>query len=169
MSYKGKIATIPNFPTEGIMFKDLTPIFNDYNAFNAMIKEIAQRYKDQRIDYVFGVEARGFIIGAALAIELKCGFVPVRKKGKLPGDILSESYQKEYGFDELEIQNKEYSGNSIIIDDVLATGGTAIAAYNLVSQKTNVIETLFASEIKFLEGAKLLAKHNIKHHSLIEL
>ncbi|MFI3241662.1 MAG: adenine phosphoribosyltransferase [Alphaproteobacteria bacterium] len=167
MSYKDKIETIENFPIEGISFKDLTPIFNDYDAFNAMIDDMAEHYKSQKIDYVFGIEARGFILGAALALKLGCGFVPVRKKGKLPGKVVSATYQKEYGTDTLEIQDKEYKGNSIIIDDVLATGGTAVATYNLVKEKTNVVEMMFASEIKFLEGAKVLGE--IPFYSLIEL
>ncbi len=167
MNYKDKIETIENFPIEGIKFKDLTPIFNDFDAFNAMIDDMAEHYKNQKIDYVFGIEARGFILGAALALKLGCGFVPVRKKGKLPGVVISATYQKEYGTDTLEIQDKEYNGNSVIVDDVLATGGTAVATYELVSQKTNVVEMLFASEIKFLEGAKVLG--NLPFFSLIEI
>ena len=149
------IRTIPDFPKPGIQFKDITGLLNSPELFIEMIDTFAERYKTQNIQAILGIEARGFIIGAALAYKMQIGFVPVRKKGKLPAKTITASYQKEYGVDELEIHIDalEKDQRVIIIDDLIATGGTLQASIELAKQAgANIIEVACLIELTELAG-----------------
>lgn len=154
---KNYIRDIPNFPKEGIIFKDITPLLNDKDAFKKAIDILAAKYKKENIVQVVGIEARGFIFGAALAYKLKVGFVPIRKKGKLPYKTKNVSYELEYGTDTLEIHEDAVKNGSrvVIIDDLLATGGTVKAVTELLKDLGAVIVGIaFLVELKFLKGKK---------------
>ncbi len=154
-----KFRSIPDFPKPGIIFKDITTVIRDKDAFAAVIDYFSNLYKDKKIDYVAGMEARGFIFGATLAAKLGCGFVVIRKPGKLPAKTISETYELEYGTDSLEIHADaiEPGKNVVIIDDLLATGGTANAACNLVRRLgANIVATAFVLELAFLNGRRKL-------------
>jgi len=157
---KDSIREIPDFPKPGIMFKDITTLLNNKEAFNLLIEHLANRYKDYNLDYIAGIESRGFIFGAALANRLNLGFVPIRKKGKLPYTTVSEKYSLEYGFDEVEIHIdafKKDNARVLLIDDLIATGGTASAASRLIDKVgANCVEACFVIELTFLEGSKRL-------------
>jgi len=151
------IRTIPNFPKEGIMFKDITTLLNNSEAFKALIDFLKERYENKEIDYVAGIESRGFIFGSALAYALGVGFVPIRKKGKLPYTTIAEKYALEYGFDEVEIHIDAFRDTKnpkvLLIDDLIATGGTAAAAVNLIQKVgAEVVEACFIIELEFLNG-----------------
>lgn len=156
---KGRIRDIPDFPKEGIIFKDITTLLKDGDAFKKSVNLLANKFKRERIDYVVGVEARGFIFGAALAYKLGAGFVPVRKKGKLPAKTKSITYELEYGNDVLEIHEDALGPDTrvLIVDDLLATGGTIQAVCELVkSQKATIAGVAFLVELKFLRGIEKL-------------
>jgi len=160
---------IPDFPREGILFQDITPILSDGPAFSAIIREIV--YRSSSVDYVAGVEARGFIFAAAVAHELGIGFIPIRKKGKLPHDSISRSYGLEYGEAELEIHRDAIPAGSkvLLIDDILATGGTISAAIELIVELGAVVSDLaFISAIDELNGQKEIRTNypSIKLHIL---
>jgi adenine phosphoribosyltransferase len=164
---KAKIRDIPDFPQPGIVFKDITPLLGDGKAFGAAIELLKQRYNSQPVDYVVGVEARGLVLGAALANALGTGFVMVRKPGKLPAETLQATYQLEYGTDSLEIHLDAMTPGSrvVIIDDVLATGGTMTAVTELVTAlKAKIIEVAFLIELTFLDG-----RSQLKNYSLYSL
>ena len=144
---------IPDFPKPGILFQDITPILSDGPAFSAVIAELVSR--SSSVDYVAGVEARGFIFGAAVAAEKGIGFIPIRKKGKLPHDSISRSYGLEYGEAELEIHRDAIAHGSkvLLIDDILATGGTIGAAIELLLELgAEITDVAFISEINELNG-----------------
>ena len=169
MEYNKFIRNIPDFPKKGIVFKDITPLLSNKKSYNSLMNTIKTRYKDYKIDKVVGIEARGFILGSALAILLNCGFTPIRKKGKLPFKTFSETYDLEYGTDTLEIHKDAFNKNDniIIVDDVLATGGTIKASFKLLKNfEINIIETFFLIEILKLEGKKNL---EFNHFSLIKV
>ncbi|VAX36353.1 Adenine phosphoribosyltransferase [hydrothermal vent metagenome] len=152
---KGHIRDVPDFPKEGIIFKDITTLLQDKDAFKKSIDLLAKKFKKEKIDLVVGVEARGFIFGAALAYKLGAGFVPVRKKGKLPYKTKSVSYELEYGTDILEIHEDALPAKSrvLIVDDLLATGGTIKAVTDLIRGQDVVIAGVaFLVELKFLKG-----------------
>lgn len=155
------IRDIPNFPKEGIMFKDITTLLANKEAFGLLMNHLATRYASYSLTHVAGIEARGFIFGAALAQMLGVGFVPIRKKGKLPYITVSEKYPLEYGVDEVEIHSDAFSGvdhpKVLLIDDLIATGGTAYAAANLIGKVgANCVEACFVIGLNFLEGASKL-------------
>ena len=157
------IRVIPDFPKPGIMFKDITTLLNNAKAYNTLMKHLVNRYKDYNLDYIAGIDARGFIFGAALASHLNIGFVPIRKKGKLPYTTVSEKYSLEYGYDEVEVHIDAFKkednskANVLLIDDLLATGGTASAASRLIQRVgANCVEACFIIELTFLEGSKKL-------------
>ncbi len=156
---KDRIRDIPDFPKEGIIFKDITTLLKDGDAFKKSVNLLAGKFKKSKIDYVVGVEARGFIFGAALAYKLGAGFVPVRKKGKLPAKTKSITYELEYGKDVLEIHEDALEPNArvLIVDDLLATGGTIRAVSDLVkSEKAKIAGVAFLVELKFLRGIEKL-------------
>lgn len=163
------IRTIPNYPKEGIMFRDITTLLKDPAGFKATIDQLATKYKGAPIDYVAGIEARGFILGAALAYALGIGFIPVRKKGKLPGKTITQSYDLEYGSDTIEIHHDAlHDGASILlIDDLIATGGTAIGAITLIEKVGGkIFETAFVVDLPELGGAKKIENLGHKVFSL---
>ena len=169
MEYNKLIRNIPDFPKKGIVFKDITPLLSNKKLYNSLMNTIKNRYKNYKIDKVVGIEARGFILGSALAILLNCGFTPIRKKGKLPFKTFSETYDLEYGKDTLEMHKDAFNKNDniIIVDDVLATGGTIKAAFKLLQNfEINIIETFFLIEILKLEGKKNL---DYNYFSLIKV
>lgn len=163
------IRTVPDFPEPGIMFRDVTTLFSEPHAFKAMIEQFNQKFNDVDIDYIGGIDARGFVIGATLAFTRDIGFVPVRKKGKLPYDTIAEDYALEYGTATLELHTDAVSPNSrvLIVDDLIATGGTAIAAVNLFRKlNANVIGCAFLVELPDLGGASKLRSLDVSVTSL---
>jgi adenine phosphoribosyltransferase len=166
---KTYIRDIPDFPKKGIIFKDITTLLKDGAAFKKSVDLLASKYKKENIDAVVGVEARGFIFGAALAYKLKTGFVPVRKKGKLPAKTKSATYQLEYGTDTLEVHEDAIRPNArvLIVDDLLATGGTIRAVADLVKeQKAVIVGVAFLVELRFLKGKEKLK--DLPVHSVIK-
>ena len=155
---KKSIRDVPNFPTEGILFKDLTTVFKNGEQLKTLASLLYEKYKDKGLTKIVGIESRGFIMGPILAEKLGIGFVPIRKKGKLPSETVEESYEKEYGIDTIQIHTDALSEKDVVLlhDDLLATGGTMKAAENLV-RKFNVkkIYINFLVELDFLEGRKL--------------
>lgn len=165
MNLADKIRNIPDFPKPGIQFKDITTLLKDGAAFRESVDRMADLVKDLRIDVVAGPEARGFVMGAPLAYKLGVGFVPIRKAGKLPGDVLKGTYQLEYGQDTLEIHRDGIrpGQNVLVVDDLLATGGTIKAAIDMVRQLGgNIPAVIFLIELTFLEGRKKLEGYDVK-------
>ncbi len=161
---KSSIRSIPNFPKEHIIFRDITTLRQDPDAFREANDQFYNRYKDQQIDKVVGIDARGFVFGAILAYHLHVGFVPVRKKGKLPYKTISEKYSLEYGTAEVEIHEDAIRKGErvIIMDDLIATGGTVAAAINLVEKLGGqVIECAFVVELSDLKGRELIKTHRV--------
>jgi len=155
------IREIPDFPKPGIVFKDISTILNDAQAFNLLMNHLHDRYKEINLDFIAGIDARGFIFGAALARDLGIGFVPIRKKGKLPYTTISEKYALEYGVDEVEIHIDAFrdikNARVLLIDDLIATGGTAFAAANLIQKSGgNCVESCFIMSLDFLGGSEKL-------------
>ena len=158
------IRSIPDFPKPGILFRDITTLIKDKQAFQASVERIARKFAKKRIDYVVGVEARGFIFGGALAQQLHLGFIPVRKKGKLPGKTKAITYNLEYGSDTLEIHADALKPKDkvLIIDDLLATGGTVKAVADLLeAQGAKIIGIAFVIELVDLKGREKLKKYPI--------
>mgnify|MGYP001266788895 FL=1 len=166
---KSVIRDIPDFPKEGIIFKDITPLLSNPASFKKAIDTLRARYEDKRIDQVVGVEARGFIFASALAYALGCGVVMVRKPGKLPYKTYQKTYSLEYGEDSIEIHQDAFEKDQkiVIIDDVLATGGTLAACVELVSKnfEVNLVEIGFLIELDFLNGRQKLG--NIPIYSMM--
>ncbi len=154
------IRDIKDFPKPGIVFKDITTLLNNKDAYKFLMNHLENRYKDYDFDYIAGIDSRGFIFGAALADRLGIGFVPIRKKGKLPAATVCEKYELEYGFDQVEIHLDAFpkkDARVLIIDDLIATGGTAQAAAKLVKDvNANLVEMCFLINLTFLDGAKRL-------------
>jgi len=168
-SIKSKIRTVPHWPKEGIMFRDITTLLKDAQGFKETIDLLHKRYKDKKIDKVVGIESRGFIFGAPLAYLLGCGFVPIRKPGKLPAECESEEYTLEYGKDKIEIHKDAINKGDrvLIVDDLIATAGTASAARNLVKKLGGVIiECAFIVELTDLKGRDKLKGENV--YSVVE-
>ena len=156
---KEHIRDIPDFPKEGIIFKDISTLLKNKDAFAHSIDVLAKQFEKERVDYVVGVEARGFIFGSALAYKLGAGFIPVRKKGKLPYKTRSVTYALEYGSDTLEIHEDAVPPNArvLVVDDLLATGGTIKAVTDLLkSQKAQIVSVAFIVELQFLKGKEKL-------------
>lgn len=155
MDLKSYIRDVPDFPKPGIIFKDITPLLGDPQAFAAMIDAFADRYKDSGITRVCGIESRGFIIGAALALRMNVGFVPIRKAGKLPYKKIRREYSLEYGTDAIEIHADSVKRGEkvLLVDDLVATGGTAEAAVALLQDVgAEIVGIAFAVELEFLKG-----------------
>ena len=167
-SLKGLIRDIPDFPKPGVVFKDITPLLADKAAFRFTIDELAKRYSSMGVTKVAGIEARGFIVAAPLAYRLDAGFIPIRKHGKLPGSVEAQAYQLEYGEDHLEVRSDAIDAGEqvLIVDDVLATGGTAAAAMDLVKRcGGEVCGIATIMELAFLDGRSRL--HDVDVFSLI--
>ncbi|MBN2416604.1 adenine phosphoribosyltransferase [bacterium] len=169
MQLEPYIRTIPDFPRKGIGFRDITTLLREPDAFREAVRLMADPFRGERIDKVAGIESRGFIFGGALAIELEAGFVPIRKPGKLPAEVISESYTLEYGSDSIEVhRDAVLPGERVLLaDDLLATGGTMAAAVNLVSRlKGEVAAAVFLIELSFIGGRARL--EGIPVHVLID-
>ena len=168
MDYKSHIREVPDFPKPGILFYDITPLLNNPDCFRAIIDECTQKYQDARINKIIGIESRGFILGSPLAYHLNAGFVPVRKPGKLPADVFEVKYNLEYGSNSLAIHRDAIREGErvLIVDDLLATGGTAEATVHLIRQLGgHIAGVVFLVELLGLEGRKKLDGCEI--HSLI--
>jgi len=158
------IRDIPDFPKKGILFKDITTLLKDPAAFREVIDILTKEYRDKKIDAVVAVESRGFIFGGALAIQLGAGFVPVRKPGKLPAPVFRETYELEYGTDSIEIHQDAIAPGQkvLILDDLLATGGTVAAVTRLLKNfQCQVVGIAFVIELDFLNGRKLLENKEV--------
>ncbi|MEM6962265.1 MAG: adenine phosphoribosyltransferase [Myxococcota bacterium] len=159
-----RIREVPDFPKPGILFKDITPMLADSDAFRTCLDLMAEMVADEQVDAIVGLESRGFIFGSALAARMGCGFVPVRKPGKLPGQVDSITYQLEYGEDSLEIHRDALQEGTrvLVVDDLIATGGTARAAGELVTkQGADIVGFSFVVELAFLEGVTKLVPHRV--------
>ncbi|HOX55221.1 MAG: adenine phosphoribosyltransferase [Candidatus Omnitrophica bacterium] len=164
---KNSIRTIPDFPKAGILFRDITTLLKDKDAFKKAVDLLAKNYRKENIDTVVAVESRGFIFGAAVAYKLKAGFVPVRKKGKLPSKTISATYNLEYGTDTLEMHEDAIPEGArvLIIDDLLATGGTVKAVTELINKlNAKIVGIAFLIELKDLKG-----KNKLKEYPLLSI
>jgi len=158
------IRDVPDFPIEGILFKDITTLLRNADAFREVIDWLVERYADSDVDQVVAIEARGYIFGAPLAYKLGSGFVPIRKPGKLPARTISESYELEYGTNSLEMHEDaiEPGQRVLLVDDLLATGGSARAAINLIERVGGtVVGVAFLIELDFLHGRDELEGHEV--------
>ncbi len=168
---KEKIRQVPDFPKKGIVFLDITTGIKDPDTLQKMIDFLYDIYKDKKIDYVAGIESRGFIFGMPLAYKLNAGFIPIRKPNKLPAETIKESYDLEYGSDSIEIHADaiEKGANVVVIDDLLATGGTACAACNLIKKAGgNVDSAAFIIELTPLKGAEKIEKTGVEVISMLK-
>lgn len=170
-SVQDYIRTIPDFPHEGIQFRDVTTLFNDPRGFRLAVDLLLHPYIGLKIDRVAGLEARGFILGGAVAHQLSVGFLPVRKKGKLPAATIEQSYQLEYGEATVEIHDDavEPGENILVVDDLLATGGTAEAGIKLIERLGgNIVACAFVIDLPDLGGRKRLEQLGVDVHTLCE-
>ncbi len=168
---KARIRSIPNYPKPGIVFRDITTLLQDAFGFRKLVDDLVQPHAGSRIDAVAGIEARGFIIGGAVAHQLSVGFIPVRKKGKLPWETIGVDYELEYGRDRIEIHKDAVTkGQSVLlVDDLIATGGTAIAAITLLRQAgANIVGCSFVIDLPDLGGRKRIEKLGVNVQTLVE-
>ena len=171
MPIKSRIRTVPHYPKKGVMFRDITTLLKDPVGLRVTINELVNRYTGVRLDKIAGVESRGFIIGSALAYQLGVGFVPVRKKGKLPAETIGQDYQLEYGTDRVEIHVDAINKGEkvLLVDDLIATGGTAEAAASLIEEAGGeIIECCFVIDLPDLGGRKRLEGKGYKVFTLCE-
>jgi adenine phosphoribosyltransferase len=171
MPIKSRIRTVPHYPKKGVMFRDITTLLKDPVGFRITINELVDRYAGVRIDKVAAIESRGFIVGAALAFQLGVGFVPIRKKGKLPAETVGHDYELEYGTDRIEIHLDAISQGDrvLLVDDLIATGGTAEAALKLIeSMGGTIVECCFVIDLPDLGGRERLMSHGQNVFSLCE-
>lgn len=158
---KKTVRNIPDFPIKGIQFKDVTPLFQEPERLLSVSKNISKIYETKGITKVVGIESRGFILGPIVAVDLKAGFVPIRKPGKLPANVIEESYDKEYGTDTIQIHTDSLNKNDVVLlhDDLLATGGTMAAAYRLIKKMgVKKVYINFIIELEDLNGRNLFPK-----------
>ena len=170
MDFKSVIRTIPDYPKPGIMFRDITTLLGNPRAFRSVVDQMVQPYAGVRVDKVAGLEARGFILGGAVAHQLSTGFVPIRKKGKLPYAVLGEDYDLEYGQDRVEIHIDALNpgDNVLLVDDLVATGGTAMAGIRLMERAgARVIGCSFVIDLPELGGADKLRAMGKPVHALV--
>lgn len=168
---KSKIRSIPGFPKKEIVFRDITTLLHDQEGFRMTVDAFIRRYKDAAIDYIAGIEARGFIIGGAIAYELRKGLIPLRKKGKLPWKKISEEYELEYGTDTIEIHadSVKKGDRVLIIDDLLATGGTSLACARLIEKLGGeVVELAFIVDLPDVGGRKKVQEAGYRIFSLVQ-
>ena len=171
MDLKSVIRTIPHWPKHGVMFRDITTLLKDANAFNYVIKKFYERYKNMQIDLVAGIESRGFIIGGALASKLHKGFIPIRKEGKLPSKTEKESYELEYGRATVEIHADAISKGAkvLLVDDLIATAGTLVASINLIEKLGGeIVECAVIIELPDLHGREKIESKGHKLFSLVQ-
>jgi adenine phosphoribosyltransferase len=171
MSIRSLIRTVPHYPKNGVMFRDITTLLKDPVGFRITINEFVQRYTAVKVDRIAAIESRGFIIGAALAFQLGVGFVPIRKKGKLPAETIGHDYELEYGSDRIEIHVDAIAEGDrvLLVDDLIATGGTAEAAVTLIEQMGGrIVECCFVIDLPDLGGRKRLEKLGQKVFTLCE-
>lgn len=164
MELKDYIRSIQDYPKEGILFRDITTLLKDKDAFKLAIDKMSEQVKDKKVDLIVGAESRGFLIGSALAYKMNCGFIPVRKKGKLPYKTISEEYALEYGTDTLYMHEDaiKKGDNVLVVDDLIATGGTALAMIRMVEKLGgNVVGSSFLIELEELNGRKEIEKYPI--------
>lgn len=168
---KDLVRTIPDYPKPGIMFRDVTTLFGDAQGFKATIAQMCEPFRAVPIDAVAGIEARGFILGGAIADRLGCGFIPIRKKGKLPWKTIGQEYTLEYGVDVIEIHEDAIKEGEriLIVDDLIATGGTAEAAAKLITRSGgDILGAAFIVDLPELGGVKKLDDLGIKSHVVME-
>ncbi|EIM27655.1 adenine phosphoribosyltransferase [Microvirga lotononidis] len=167
---KAAIRSIPDYPKPGVVFRDITTLLGDARAFRRAVDELVHPFAGGRVDKVAGIEARGFILGGAIAHQLSSGFVPIRKKGKLPHETVRIAYSLEYGVDEMEIHTDAIGQGErvILVDDLIATGGTAVAATQLLRQMgANIVAACFIIDLPDLGGAKKLRDLGVEVRSLV--
>lgn len=167
---KSLVRTIPDYPKPGIMFRDVTTLFGHASGFRAAAEQLVAPFRNQRVEAIAGIEARGFILGGAAADRMHCGFVPIRKKGKLPHKAIGQDYELEYGVDVIEIHEDALSPGEpvLLVDDLIATGGTAIAAVKLLRRlRADVIGAAFVIDLPDLGGCARLAELGVTCHTLI--
>ncbi len=171
MPIKSLIRTIPHYPKPNIMFRDITSLLKDPIGFRITINELVRRYADMEIDKVMGIEARGFIVGAPLAYALGKGFVPIRKQGKLPAETIGHDYELEYGTDRIEVHTDAITSGErvLLVDDLIATGGTAEAATKLIEKiGGKIVECCFVIDLSDVGGRKRLEKQGYSVFALCE-
>ena len=171
MDLKKTIRTIPNWPKQGVMFRDITTLLKDADAFNYVVDKFYERYKNENIDLVAGIESRGFIIGGALAAKMHKGFIPIRKEGKLPSKTEKESYELEYGRATVEIHADAISKGAkvLLVDDLVATAGTLLASINLIKKLGGeVVECVVIIELPDLHGREKIESKGHKLFSLVK-
>lgn len=168
--FASRIRTIADWPEPGVMFRDITPLLRDGQAFGALIDAFAERYARAQIDAIAGIDARGFIIGAALAYRLGCGFIPVRKSGKLPFETMGESYALEYGAATVEVHSDAAAAGDhvLVVDDLMATGGTLLAAVRLMQRLgAKIVEAAVVIDLPALGGRARLAAAGVPGFALL--
>ncbi|HLC60230.1 MAG TPA: adenine phosphoribosyltransferase [Candidatus Nanoarchaeia archaeon] len=171
MDLKKTIRTVPNWPRQGVMFRDITTLLKDANAFNYVIDKLCERYKYKRIDLIAGIESRGFIFGGAIAHKLQKGFIPIRKEGKLPHSTEKESYELEYGRATIEVHADAIPKGAkiLVVDDLIATAGTLVASINLIEKLGGqVVECAVIIELPDLGGREKVEAKGCKLYSLIK-
>jgi adenine phosphoribosyltransferase len=171
MPIKSRIRTIPHYPKHGIQFRDITTLLKDPIGLRTTVDELLRRYKDEKIDKVAAIESRGFIVGAPLAYALGKGFIPIRKKGKLPADTIGHDYQLEYGTDSIEVHTDAISKGErlLLVDDLIATGGTANAACKLIEKMGGIIvECCFIIDLPDVGGRARLERSGHKVFALCQ-
>ena len=171
MPLKSRIRTIPDYPKPGIQFRDITTLLQDPFGFRKLVDDLVQPWAGNRIDAVAAIEARGFIIGGAVAYQLSTGFIPVRKKGKLPWETIGQDYEMEYGTDRVEIHRDAVAEGQtvLVVDDLIATGGTALATVDLLRQAgAEIVGCSFVVELPDLGGRKRLEKEGLRVLTLVE-
>lgn len=164
------VREVPDFPKKGILFLDVTTIVKDAKAFDLCIEYLYENFRDEKIDYIAGIESRGFIFGAALANKMKVGFIPIRKPNKLPAETIKETYSLEYGTDTIEMHADalKQGDRVLVIDDLLATGGTAVAACSLVKRVgAEVVAAAFIIELDPLKGREKIENNGVKVVSML--
>ena len=167
---RAAIRTIPDYPKPGVMFRDITTLLGNAPVFHRVVEELARPWRSERVDYVAGIEARGFILGGALAYQLNAGFVPIRKKGKLPHTTVRVAYSLEYGLDEMEMHRDAVAPDDriVLVDDLIATGGTAEAAVKLLrSLGASGLAACFIIDLPDLGGAAKLRAMNVPVRTLM--
>jgi len=171
MPVKSRIRTVPHYPKQGIMFRDITTLLKDPIGLRVTIDELVRHYADMEIDKIAGIEARGLILGAPLAYVMGKGFIPIRKKGKLPAETIGHDYELEYGTDRIEIHTDAIAPGEkvLLVDDLIATGGTAEAACKLIEKMGGeIVECCFVIDLPDIGGRKRLEKHGHKVFALCE-